>query len=389
MKERKKKVKTLGFLRGLPVIAVLLLALLYGLNTGGPAEQVSEAGILAPEEVLQVHFLDVGQGDATLITLGKHAMLIDAGENDKGTAVQLYLEKQGVEALDYLIGTHPHSDHIGGLDVILTKFDVKTLILPEYGKETRTYNDVLQAMKAKNCRNTPPVAGDRYELGGASFTIVAPNRKDYGEETNNYSVGLLLQYGQNRFLFTGDAEDEAEEDMLDNGLRLSADVYQVGHHGSRTSSGREFLQAVSPAFAVISCGAYNSYGFPHAQTMNSLRAMGVRVFRTDEQGTVVAESDGTRITWNCAPAEDWTAGEPRGSDGEKVPGGLQGTEAEEAARQEVSAEGTYILNRKSKRFHVPSCSSVQEMDGSNRQVSELTREELIAEGYTPCKRCSP
>lgn len=259
---------------------------------------------------MEVHFLDVGQGDATLILNDGHAMLIDAGDNSKGTAIQLYLTKCGVETLDYLILTHTDADHIGGADVILTKFEIDTVFMGDFPKENATYRDVLQALSYRGLTFSTPEVGSVYSLGDAYFTIVAPNGT-YGDP-NNTSIGLLLCKGDTTFLFTGDAEGKAEEDMLTNGLSLQADVYQVGHHGSSTSSSEGFLEAVAPTYAVISCAEGNSYGHPHAETLNTLRAMGVLVFRTDEQGSIVAVSDGSKITFNCAPSESWQAGEPTG-----------------------------------------------------------------------------
>lgn len=258
---------------------------------------------------LEIHYLDVGQGDSTLILCDGHAMLIDAGDNDRGTAVQSYLESQGVTTLDYVIGTHPDADHIGGLDVVLYKFDCQMVMMPDFEKDTRTYDDVVQTMKQKRYKNTLPEVGTVYELGSAVFTIVAPNG-EYGDNANDYSVGILLQHGKNRFLFTGDAEEASEADMLENGIDLEADVFKASHHGSRTANTEEFLQTVDPDYVVISCGQDNSYGHPHAEVMSRLRAMGISVFRTDEQGTIVAYSDGTEITFNMSPDESWKAGEP-------------------------------------------------------------------------------
>lgn len=268
--------------------------------------QASEAAQPALSE-MTVHFIDVGQGDCTLIVCDGEAMLIDAGNNDKGTAVQLYLTKQGIDSLKYVIGTHPDADHIGGLDVVLYKFDCETVILPDKSSDTATYRDVVDVMEEKGYRNTLPVVGNAYALGSAVFTIVGP-AGSY-DDSNNCSVALLLEHGENAFLFTGDAESEAEEDMLESGISLNADVYQVGHHGSSSSSTEAFLDAVTPEYAVISCGAGNSYGHPHAETLNHLRERGVQVFRTDEQGTITVTSDGSRLVWNCSPSETWQSGD--------------------------------------------------------------------------------
>lgn len=260
---------------------------------------------------LEVHFLDVGQGDATLIRQGEHAMLIDGGDNSKGTAVQAYLQAQGIEHLDYVIGTHPDADHVGGLDVVLYKFSWDQVIMPDVEKDTKTFQEVLKVIQDKNQKITRPNVGDTYTLGTAEFTVIAPVEEDYGDSWNDYSVGIRLTFGENQFVFTGDAEEDSEGDMLEIGMDLSADVFKAAHHGSNTANTPEFLEEVSPEYVVISCGEDNRYGHPRAEVLNNLRSMGIKVFRTDEQGTVVAVSDGNTITWNCSPSESWKAGEPR------------------------------------------------------------------------------
>lgn len=271
-----------------------------GRDTGGKGGQTVS-------DDLQVHFLDVGQGDATLIICGEDAMLIDAGGNSEGTRVQAYLESRHISGLTYLVGTHPDADHIGGLDVVLTKFDCDYIFMPEFEKETKTYEDVIAAAKYKNKKITHPRAGETYPLGDAEFTILGP-LKPYASNANDASVCLRLEHGENVFLFTGDAEEKAEADMLAAGEDLKADVYKVAHHGSRTATTEPFFEAVSPEYAVISCGEDNSYGHPHAEVLNRLRAAGVKLFRTDEQGTIVVDSDGRNLTFNCSPSESWQAG---------------------------------------------------------------------------------
>ena len=256
---------------------------------------------------LEVHFLDVGQADCTLIKCDGYTMLIDAGEDDQGTKIQNYLKKQGVEKLDYLVLTHPDSDHIGSADVILTKFETDTVFISDFEKETRIYIDLLQLMKDSQIEYLTPEVGDIYPLGSASFQILAPN--DEYEDPNNTSIALLLTHGENSFLFTGDAEKSAEKDMLDNGLNLAADVFHAGHHGSKTSNTEDFMDAVNPQYVVISCGADNSYGLPDAEVLNRFRQNGIKVYRTDEQGTIVVSSDGRKITFNASPSETWQAGE--------------------------------------------------------------------------------
>lgn len=328
-----------------------------------------------PEGTLEVHYIDVGQGDATLIKCGSHAMLIDGGNNNKGTTVQLYLKKQGVESLDYVIGTHPDADHIGGLDVIVYKYNCDTVIMPDYEKDTKTYQELVDVIHDKNMKITYPVVGEQYALGEAKFTIIAPNSNSYGGNANDYSVAILLEYGKNRFLFTGDAEEASETEMLSNGIELSADVYKVAHHGSRSASTQEFLNAVRPKYAVISCGEGNSYGHPHAEVLNRLRSMGVEVFRTDEQGSIIASSDGENITWNCSATDSWQSGEQTESDRENA--------------DNVTEQTTYVLNTNTKKFHRETCGSVSQIKEENFQKVQMSREELEQSGYSPCKNCNP
>lgn len=362
---------------------------------------------------MQVHFIDVGQGDAALIACDGHYMLIDAGNNDKGTTVQSYLMNQGVEKLDYVIGTHPDADHIGGLDVVIYKFDCDTIIMPNVANDTRTYDDVVQAMKSKGYQTTYPVVGEIYTLGGATFTIVAPNA-DYGNDMNDWSVGVLVQNGNNRFLFTGDAEEKAEEDILNNGIDISADVYAAAHHGSKTATSQAFLDKISPTYVVISAGEGNKYGHPHAEVLNRLRAAGISVFRTDEQGTIVATSDGNDITWNCSPSESWKAGEPTGSSDTSQNAASSGTGnsnnnssssvADNSSADSTASSGSsdagiaadtsgssnsdsssvmvHITDTGSK-YHSAGCSYLKKSD------HEVTLSEAKSMGLTPCSRCNP
>ena len=344
-----------------------------------------------PEGTLEVHYIDVGQGDATLIKCGSHAMLIDGGNNNKGTTVQLYLKKQGVESLDYVIGTHPDADHIGGLDVIVYKYNCDTVIMPDYEKDTKTYQELVDVIHDKNMKITYPVVGEQYALGEAKFTIIAPNSNSYGGNANDYSVAILLEYGKNRFLFTGDAEEASEAEMLTNGIDISADVYKVAHHGSRSASTQEFLNAVHPKYAVISCGEGNSYGHPHAEVLNRLRSMGVEVFRTDEQGSIIASSDGENITWNCSATDSWQSGELTESDRENAEDENPGDENSGNAISDAvtSEQTTYVLNTNTKKFHRETCSSVSQIKEENFQKVQMNREELEQSGYSPCKNCNP
>lgn len=361
-------------MRGNKKIHCLLVMLFFCMMLGACSVQTENAVQTGDEnetkDELTIHFIDVGQGDCTLIICGEDAMLIDAGDNDQGTKIQNYLQKQNIETLKYVICTHPDSDHIGGMDVILYKFSCETVFMTEEEKDTKTYREVADTLKEKGYKKTLPVIGETYLLGDAEFTILGPAQ--ITEESNNNSIAILLTHGENKFLFTGDAEEEEELAFLQSEIPIEADVYKTGHHGSRTSSCKEFLEAVSPQYAVISCGEGNSYGHPHAEPLNNFRAMGIQVFRTDEQGSIVVSSDGKELKWNCSPSESWQAGEA----------GQGGKEADQS-------EVTYICNTNTGKFHIPTCSSVGEMSEKNKMPVTWTREEVIAQGYVPCKRCKP
>lgn len=331
---------------------------------------------------MEVHFIDVGQGDSTLITCDGHAMLIDAGDYSKGTAIQNYLQRQKVTKLDYLILTHPDSDHIGGAPVIITKFEIDKVFVSNYEKDNKTYLKLIQALDNKRLKYTTPKVGTQYTLGTAKITILAPNG-EY-DNPNDASVALMIQNGENKFLFTGDAGEDAERDMLETDIGLSADVLKAGHHGSRTSTSGKFFEAVSPSCAVISCGEDNSYGHPHAETLNTFRMNGVKVYRTDEDGTIVAVSDGKKVTFNVPASETWKAGEPNGNGSVWEAPSVKESQ-QEAAKAEASGT-TYVLNTKTKKFHKTSCNS---LPTANRKDSTESRESIVAQGYQPCKRCNP
>jgi len=250
-----------------------------------------------PSEYLKVHFIDVGQGDSILIETTDSAMLIDAGENDQGDIVVGYLQSQDIENLDYVIGTHPHSDHIGGLDTVIQSFPIETIILPPVSHTTKTFEDVLDAVEEAGHQLTKPKVGDTYSLGNASFTIIAPNSEKYSE-LNNYSVGIKLDFYNNSFVFTGDAEKLAEKEMLENGLNLSADVFKIAHHGSVSSNSDEFWDAIDPDIAVVSAGHNNTYDHPHTEVLQAVLERGIKLYRTDLQGTIVLTSDGNNISAN-------------------------------------------------------------------------------------------
>jgi competence protein ComEC len=246
---------------------------------------------------LKVSYIDVGQADSILITLNQHSMLIDAGNNEDGTTVVNYIKSQGVSKFDYVIGTHPHEDHIGGLDNVINTFSINTIIMPNITSTTKTFEDVLTAISNKKLKITKPVSGTTYSLDGAVITILAPNNSSY-DDLNNYSVVIKLDYGKTSFIFAGDAENISESEMLSKKYNLKSDVLKVGHHGSDSSTTSNFLKAVSPKYAIISVGTGNTYGHPTQNTLNKLSTAGVIVYRTDLSGTIIATSDGNTIKFD-------------------------------------------------------------------------------------------
>lgn len=338
----------------------------------GPEVSPGEARDL-PEDGLLIHFIDVGQGDSILIQQKDHSMLVDAGENDQGEVVVSYLKEQGVTRLDYVIGTHPHSDHIGGLDNVIRAFEVGRVFLPPAEHTTATFEDVLDAVEARGLSLTMPQVGDVWELGEASFTILSPN-DDYGDDLNNWSIGIRVEYGENYAVLCGDAEALAEEDICENVPELQADILKAGHHGSSTSSSDLFLDRVNPTWAVIQCGKDNSYGHPHQETLEKFQKRGIGVFRTDLEGTIVAASDGESITWYTGKGSEMTA---------------QDVSPEASGADKSEADDFYILNTNTKKFHLPDCSSVSRIREDNRQEYTGSRQELIEEGYSPCGQCNP
>ena len=245
-----------------------------------------------------VHYIDVGQGDCALIECGGEFVLIDAGENGNEEDVFAYLDTIGVEKLKYVIATHPHSDHMGGLAEVITEYEVESVIMPKLTRDqtptTKTYKDFLEAVSASGAKGIYSKVGETYTVGDAEFTILGPT-SDETDNLNDMSVVVKLVHGENSFLFTGDAEYDEEHDILDTSADLDCDVYKVGHHGSGTSSSYDLLNAVTPEICIISCGADNSYGHPHENAVERLENFTDEIYRTDLCGDIVVTSDGEKL----------------------------------------------------------------------------------------------
>ena len=246
------------------------------------------------EGKLKVHYIDVGQADAILIEQEGKYMLIDGGNNDDKEKLLSYLKSNGVKKLEYVIGTHPHEDHIGSLDAVIEKFEIGKVLMPKVTHTTKTFKDVVSETKKKGLKFTTPKIGDVFELGEGKFTVLAPNSSEY-KDLNDYSIVIRFEYGNRSFMFTGDAEEHSEKEIINNGLEIRSDVLKAGHHGSSSSSSVEFLNRVKPKYAVISCGKDNDYGHPHTEVIERFNRLGIKMLRTDKLGTIVCLSDGESI----------------------------------------------------------------------------------------------
>lgn len=313
---------------------------------------------------LTISFIDVGQGDATLIECGDEAMLIDAGLYSERYRVVNYLSQRGIENLKYCVATHPHADHIGGMSEVIYTFETDTLVYPLCNGGSDSFNYTLDACDEKGVSYLNPNPLDTLSVGKATVTVLSPKAYADYDNLNNNSLVLKLEYEDVSFLFMADAEKDVEKELLNKGYDLNADVLKAGHHGSSTSSSPEFINAVTPSVSVISCGIDNDYGHPHKETVSTFKSRDIKMYRTDKLSTIIAESDGESITFST---ENRTLGT--------------------IFPKQVS-DYSYIGNKKTKVFHLSACESVAEMNIKNK-VDFINREDAVKKGYSPCKSCYP
>lgn len=277
------------------IITTLLLTLaLCGCSVSRPTEAAP-----VPEDIgeLKLHFIDVNHGDSTLVECNGEFMLVDAGEVYAGGKVLMYLVEQGVETLDIVVSTHPHSDHMSGFATVLPELEIGDVYRSYRSTDDKHYYDFTACLEEKNITAIIPKVGDSFSLGSATVTVIGPVRQ-YPDNTNNDSLVLMVQFGDTRFLLAADMEKEAESDLIASGTDLTADVLRIGHHGSETSTSIALLEAVNPSYAVISVGRKNAHNLPDAAPLALLSGMNIPVYRTDTMGNIVAISDGETITFS-------------------------------------------------------------------------------------------
>ena len=308
-------------------------------------------------------------------------MLIDGGNAADSNLMYTYLKKQGITHLDYVIGTHAHEDHIGGIAGALNYATAGKVYCPVTSYNTKAFQNFVKAAQNRGCSITVPKVGESFSLGSANCKILAVNTES---DPNNTSIVLRITYGSTSFLFTGDAEREVEQVLLDKGSTLKSTVLKVGHHGSATSTSYPFLREVAPAYAVISVGKDNTYGHPTEGTLSRLRDAEAKTFRTDMQGDIICTSNGKSVSFTVSRNKD-----------ADVFGGI-GPNSTQSQTPAPAPEATpapqrrdYVLNNNSKLFHYPTCYSAKKISNKNRQDYTGTREELLAKGYSPCGNCDP
>lgn len=325
---------------------------------------------------LNISYLDVGQADSIFIQLpNDESILIDAGNKSDGSDIIQYIKNSGEDTLDYVIATHPHADHIGSMAEVIEAFEVKNIYMPKAVHTSQTYENLLDTIAEKSMTIDTAKAGKIiFDYNGVKAEFLAPTSENYSE-LNNYSAVVLLTYNDTRFLFTGDAESESEDEILANGLDVSADVLKVGHHGSDSSSTKRFIEAVKPRFAIISVGNGNRYGHPDTVTLNTLRENQAEIWRTDEKGTIVVTSDGKNITVKQVVTTIVQTTAPPVSESE-----------ESDSKNNFPTENqriTVYITRTGTKYHRDGCQHL------NSSKFPIALNEIDTNKYTPCSVCKP
>lgn len=371
-------------------------------NSAVPTQSVAPSN--TPDESISppknssfaVHFIDVGQADAALVLCDGKSMLIDGGNAADSSLIYSYLKKLSLTYLDYIVCTHAHEDHVGGLSGALNYATVGTAFAPVTSYDSKAFSNFASYLAKHNVPITVPSAGDSFTLGSTSVTVLGPVTSS--DKLNNTSIVLRVVYGDTSFLFTGDAEREEEQDILSAGYILDSTVLKVGHHGSDSSTSYVWLREIMPEYAVISVGKGNSYGHPTEAVLSRLRDADVKTYRTDMQGDVICVSDGKAVSFTVgrnADADTLADVGNGGSSGNSVPSVQTSTPPVPSATpapdpaNPIPVGTDYILNTNTHKFHYPSCGSVKQMSEKNKWAYNGSRADIIAMGYIACKKCNP
>lgn len=365
----KKQIRLLSLL--FSILLIFTSCSLSGAGIGETSSGATEAGSLPSGAQFEVHFIDVGQADAALVICDGKVMMIDGGNAADSDLVYTYLKKLGISHIDYMVCTHAHEDHVGGLSGALRAATVGVAMAPVIEYDSRAFRNYVSAVAAQGKSLMVPHAGDRFSLGSAEVSVLGPVQ-EY-TETNNTSIVLRVVFGELSFLFTGDMERDAETDLLDAGVSVASTVLKVGHHGSNTSTSYRFLREVNPTYAVISVGKGNTYGHPNEEPLSRLRDADVILYRTDLQGDIICKSsDGKTLTFRTS----------KNSSTPTNPTEESRTESATAAAEEYS----FIGNVETRKYHRLTCSS---LPAEEKRCYFITEEEAQNAGYTACKRCLP
>ena len=375
--KRPRAARLLGRLAALALAAALTLSLAGCEELLAMVQQAQNAPPAASQNAppaegggFSVTFIDVGQALSVLVSCDGQYMLYDGGNVEDGSLVVSYLQSRGVDRLEYVFCSHAHEDHVGGLAAVMAAVPAGQVYAPVTENDTQCFEDFVKYTQQQGLAIVVPAAGSVWQLGSAVIRMLGPVASY--DDTNDTSLVLRIDYGETSFLLTGDMEQDAEDDLVASGAPLDVDVLQVGHHGSETSTGYVFLNAVLPEIGVISVGEGNSYGHPHEAALSRLRDAGVDVWRTDLSGTITITSDGA----------DYAVASER-----YVPPEQQNPTTSDGSGQQSSSQQTiqaYIGNVNSKKFHLPSCPNLP--DAANQTLFS-SYEEAVQAGYTPCGNC--
>jgi Predicted hydrolase (metallo-beta-lactamase superfamily) len=346
--------------------------------------EIQEASTAAPivGSKLKVHYINVGQGDSEFFELPNgQTMLIDAGNPENGSQIVSYIKGLGHNKIDYLIATHPHADHIGGMETVVRSIDIGKIYMPKVSSNTQTFENLLSAIQSKGLKvNTAKAGINLLKSGNLNIDILAPVGTSF-KDLNQYSAVIKVIYGDNKFLFMGDAGTTSEGQITTD---VKADVLKVGHHGSNTATSETFIKKVSPKYAVIEVGKGNSYGHPTTATLTKLKNVGATIYRTDENGTIIFTSDAKTITVDkkASPVKEQappaSASKPQTTTTKK-PNTVIVTPSDTTDNQSITV---YVTNT-GEKYHTDGCQYLR------KSKIAITLKDAKSQGYTPCSKCHP